>query len=78
MTRPNVSGSTDLEPRTAAVMFVNNTKDGQLAKNLREVVERVKNILGYKIKIVERAGTSLKQMFPLTRIGGNKECGREE
>ena len=59
------------EPRTAAVMFVNNTKDGLLAKNIREVVERLKYILGYKIKIVERAGTSLKQMFPLTRIGEN-------
>ena len=76
--KSDVSGSTDQEPRTAAVMFVNNTKDGQLAKNLRKVVERLKNILGCKVKIVERAGTSLKQMFPLTRIGGNKECGREE
>ena len=66
------------EPRTAAVMFVNNTKEGLLAKNLREVVERLKHILGYKIKIVERAGTSLKQMFPLTRIGENKECGRDD
>ena len=48
-------------------MFVENTKEGVLAKNLREVIERIKGILGYKIKIVERAGTPLKLMFPLSK-----------
>ena len=64
--------------RIAAVMFVENTKEGGLAKNLREVVERIKGILGYKIKIVERAGTALKQMFPLTKIGQGGVCGKED
>ena len=66
------------EERTASVLFVPNTKDGILAKNLREVVERVKGILGYRIKIVERSGTPLKLMFPLTKIGEGKECGRQD
>ena len=66
------------EHRIAAVLFVHNTREGLLAKKLREVVERIKNILGYKIKIVERAGTSLKQIIPLTRIGEEKECGRSD
>ena len=63
-----------------AVLFVNNTKEGLLAKNICEVVERLKNILGNNIKVVERAGTgtALKLMYPLTRIGDEKECGRND
>ena len=57
------------DARIAAVMFVENTKGGVLAKNLREVVERIKGILGYRVKIVERAGTPLKLMFPLSKVG---------
>ena len=57
------------EAKTAAVLFVENTKGGILAKNLREVMERLKPILGYSIKVVERAGTPLKLMFPLSKIG---------
>ena len=66
------------ELRIAAVLFVENTKGGALAKSLREVIERLKGILGYSIKVVERSGTPLRMMFPLTRIGENKECGKED
>ena len=54
-------------------MFVENTKGGVLAKNLREVVERIKGILRYRVKIVERAGTPLKLMFPLSKVGQGEE-----
>ena len=49
-----------------------------MARELREVVERIQYILGFKIEIVERAGTPLKLMFPLSRIGQGGECGRED
>ena len=49
-----------------------------MAKRLRGVVERLKGILGYKIKIVERAGTPLRQMFPLTQVGQGGECGKDD
>ena len=39
-------------------------------------MERLKVILGYNIKVVERAGTPLKLMFPLSKIGEGGECGR--
>ena len=68
----------DKEVKTSAVLFVENTKEGRLAKNLREVVERLKGILGYRIKVVERSGTSLKMMFPLSRIGEGRECGKDD
>ena len=64
--------------RTAAVLFVENTKEGELAKNLRAVIERLKHILGYSIKVVERSGTPLKLMFPLSKVGEGQGCEREE
>ena len=64
------------ELRTAAVLFVENTKDGLLAKGLREIMERIKYIMGYNVKIVERGGTPLKLMFPLSKIGEGNPCSR--
>ena len=48
------------ELSTAAVIFVDNTKDGELAKKMREVIEGLEDILGYKVKVLERSGTPLK------------------
>ena len=64
--------------KTAAVLFIENTKEGKLAQNIREVLERLEGMLGYKIKVVERAGTPLRLMFPLSKVGEGKECGRED
>ena len=75
MNRRNVENTKE-DVRTSTVLFVENTKNGALAKSMREVMERLKYILGYNIKIVERAGTPLKLMFPLSRIGEGGECGR--
>ena len=71
-----LSSTMGKELKTSAVLFVENTKDGALARKLRELVERIQYILGFRIKIVERAGTPLKMMFPLSRIGQGRECGR--
>ena len=77
-TKKRHNGEQEEPLRTAAVLFVENTKEGRLAKNMREVVERIKHILGYTIKIVERAGTPLKLLFSLSRVGGGQDCGRTE
>ena len=66
------------ELKVAAVLFVENSKEGELAKGLRNVIERIKHILGYTIKVVERSGTPLRLMFPLTKIKEGKECGRDD
>ena len=60
------------ELKTAAVLFVENTKDGELAKELREVMGRIEDKLWYKVNIVERSGTPLKLMFPLSRMGKDR------
>ena len=76
--RMNKKDENNVDMRTIAVLFVENTKEGVLARELREVMERIKYILGYNIKIVERSGTPLKLMFALSRIGEGGECGRED
>ena len=63
---------------TAAVLFIEGTKESKLAKEMKDVVEKMKHILGYKIKIVERSGTPLKLMFPLSKVGEGKGCTRED
>ena len=64
--------------RTRTVLFVENTKEGGLARKLREVVERIQHILGYRKKVVERSGTPLKLLFPLGGLGEDDRCGRED
>ena len=59
-------------------MFVENTKEGELARRMREVVERAQHILKYRIKIVEKSGTPLRLMFPLTNLGGEDGCSQED
>ena len=52
----------DLE--VAAVLFIENTKGGALAKEIRGVLERLQVILGYKIKVVERSGNPPEAVLP--------------
>ena len=68
----------DSKLRTRTVLFVENTPGGGLAKSLREIMERIQNILGYRVKIVERAGTPLKLLFPLSDLGEGDKCGRQD
>ena len=45
---------------TRSVIFVEHTPDGTLAKRLREQVGRMEHILGFRLKVVEKTGTKLK------------------
>ena len=62
--------------RTRTVLFVENTPGGALAKKLREIMQRIQEILRYRIKVVERAGTPLKLLFPLGDLGAEEQCER--
>ena len=39
--------------KTAAVLFIENTKEGKLNQNIREVLESLEGMQGYKIKVVD-------------------------
>ena len=53
-------------PKT--VLFVEYTHGGELANKMRELTSRLAPILGFKIKVVERAGTPLKSNFRLYNL----------
>ena len=62
--------------KTRTVLFVDQTPEGRLAKDLREVLTRLENILGFKVKVVERTGTSLRNCLPNTNpwSGTRQDC----
>ena len=66
----------ELEYKT--VLFTEFTKDGELASTLRELCTRLAPLLGFKIKVVERAGTALKNMFPTNNLWEGQKCGRPD
>ena len=66
------------ETRTRSVLFVEQTPEGELSSRLRELLNRLEHLMGFRIKIVERGGTSLKDMFPLTNIWEGAACERPD
>ena len=66
------------ELRTRAVIFVPQTPSGELAKRTREVIQKMEHLLKFKLKVVERAGTSLQNQFSQSSIWRGMACGRQE
>ena len=71
-----MEGTGPLETRS--VIFVEHTPDGLLAKRLREQVSRMEHVMGFKLKVVERTGTKLKDMFSPTNVWGGSKCERDD
>ena len=67
-------GSRDLE--TMTVLFIEQTPGGELASRLRGLFRRIGPMLGFKVKIVERTGQSLKSKFPLSSLWDGTMCAR--
>ena len=59
------------------ILFVEHTKNGELAAKLRELTRRLAPTLGFSVKVVERAGASLKSLFPLGNLWEGATCPRE-
>ena len=64
------------EPQT--VLFVEYSKNGELASKLRELMKRLAHTIGFNVKVVERTGASLRNQFPTTTLWDGSHCGREE
>ena len=59
-----------------SVLFVEQTKGGELASNLRNLLTRLAPTLGFGIKVVERAGASLRSKFSQGALWDGAKCGR--
>ena len=62
---------------TRTVLFVENTRGGELAKRLRSVEKRTENMMGFKTKIVEGVGSKLKNLLPNSNPWKGAGCARE-
>ena len=65
------------EKKVKAVMFTTYTHSSILAKKLRESEEKLGELTGYKIKVVERAGTKLVDLLTSSNPWGGTDCRRE-
>ena len=64
--------------KTRTVIFVEHTTGGELAKRMRETLSRIEKMMGFRIKVVERSGTQIKDLFSLTNVWGGIPCDRKE
>ena len=63
---------------TLSVLFVEQTKGGALAKQLQQAELDLGMKTGFKVRVVENAGTALKRIFSSTNPWGSRECGRPD
>ena len=61
-----------------SVLFVEPTRGGELVRNLRNLLTSLAPTLGFGIKVVERAGTSLGSKFSQGSLWDGAQCGRGE
>ena len=63
--------------KSCAVLFLEQTPMGELVRRVREQLQRMEDILGYRMMVVERTGRSLLSCFSQCKIWQGKEWGRE-
>ena len=55
---------------TRAVLFVEQTPMGELARGVRDQLQSLGAVLGYRIRVVERTGRNILTQFPQTSRWG--------
>ena len=64
------------EVDTITVMFIDQTVGGVLARRLQEAEDRIAEITGYRIRMVESSGTQLRRILPNTNPWSGQDCSR--
>ena len=62
--------------RVSSVLFVEQSKGGVLAKEIRSTVKRLTSMMGFTLKIVENAGSSLRAIFSGKNPWSGQKCWR--
>ena len=63
--------------KTRAVLFVEQTPNGELARQIKELLVRLEPIVGFKLRVVERTGRSIQSQLPQSAIWRGSQCDRE-
>ena len=64
--------------KTRSTLFIVGSRHGNLARKLREIMERMKKIVNFNVKIVERTGQKLRNSLSNNDPWKGAECGRSE
>ena len=65
------------EDQPKSILFVQNTKDSILAKEIRKVIQDLKPWTRLNIKVVERAGDRIEDLLHKSNPWEERDCGRE-
>jgi hypothetical protein len=75
-TSERLKPSSGQEPRTSTVLFVEFSKGGSLQKNMRDVLDKLTPMLGFRVRVTERGGTTLGSLLSNKNLWSGKHCGR--
>ena len=62
----------DKEPQAV----VEYSKNGELASRMKDLTKRLSEVTDFRVKVVERAGGTLKDQFPTTTLWEGSSCDR--
>ena len=70
------SGRMEQDKEPQAVMFVEYSRNGELASMMKDLTKRLSEVTDFRVKVVKRAGGTLKDQFPTTTLwDGNSQEG---
>ena len=75
--RKNKKKTNTTDPEVVTVLFVSQTPGGKLSKQLQKVEERISKLTKEKVRMVERAGRTVKQLLVRSNPWAGGVCGRE-
>ena len=75
--RAQLESSAKPKLRTTSVLFVEYSKGGSLASAIRLTILRLAPMLGFTVKVVENAGTTLAAMLNNKDPWAGQQCGRD-
>ena len=66
----------DEELNTRAVLFLDQTPHGELSRRVKELLHRLEPSMGFKLRVVERTGRSIKSLLSQSSCSNGSKCGR--
>ena len=63
---------------TSTVMFVEFSRGGSLQKHMKEVLERLSPMLGFRVRVAEKGGSSLGSILSNKNLWRGEACGRSK
>ena len=76
--KPNKNKDKNKVKPTTCVLFVEQTARGEYAKSLRAAEPAMAELTGFRVKVVERGGTTLRQLLVKSNPWAGGKCGREK